>query len=334
MSYNQFCQKLSEEQVNEMFELYKSGQYTQSEICKKYDISISTFHAYKKRYGVENLFCPRKTQEEQKQVIDLYNDGYNQNEIVKITGFNRITINSILEKNNVHKRGLEDYRKYHININYFDEIDTQNKAYVLGFLYADGNVSFNKNNICLSLHKQDKHILEQISEDMEYDRPLEFRNMSKYNDKTGKNTQDQYCLKIHCLHMRQSLEKWGVVPRKTHILTFPDFLREDLYRHFIRGVMDGDGCIHKRSDKYDGWSNVDICGNKEFCEGLKEYIEKTLNIHCSLIFAGTTYRVTIGGNRKAEKFLDWLYEGAELYLYRKYKIYLDSYKNFNKEKVS
>jgi len=187
------------------------------------------------------------------------------------------------------------------------------------------------------LHKQDKHILEQISKDMEYDCPLQFRHMSKYNEKTGNNTQDQYCLQIHCLHMRQSLEKWGIVPRKTHILTFPDFLRDDLYRHFIRGVLDGDGCIHKRSDKYNGWSNVDICGTYEFCVGLKNYIEEHLDIHCSVIQTNknrTTYRTTVGGTKKAEKFLDWLYKDAELYLYRKHQIYLDSYKNYQKEKVS
>ena len=137
--------------------------------------------------------------------------------------------------------------------------------------------------------------------------------------------------------MRESLAKWGVIPNKTHILTFPNFLREDLYRHFIRGVLDGDGCIHKRSDKYNGWSNVDICGTYDFCVGLKDYIETKLNIHCSVIRSDknqTTYRTTIGGTYKAEKFLDWLYEDAELYLERKHQIYLDSYKNYKKEKVS
>ena len=325
--------KLTQEQADEMLELYKSGNYKAAELAEKYSISESTFHAYKKRYGVQNVLCPRKTDEEIQHIIDLYLQGYNKNEIERMTKINRITITSILKKNHIKQRWLDDYRTYHINVNYFDEIDTPNKAYVLGFLYADGCIGSKKNNIFLSLHKQDKEILEKIRKDMEYEMPLEFRNMSKYNEKTGKNTNDQYCLKIHCLHMKKSLEKWGVVPRKTHILTFPDFLREDLYRHFIRGVLDGDGCIHKRA-KYNGWSNVDICGTKEFCTGLKNYIEKTLNIHCSVINSGHTYKAVVGGTHKAEKYLDWLYEDAELYMERKHQIYLDSYKNYKKEKVS
>ena len=331
--YNQFNYKLTDDQVNEMLEMYKTKLYSIKEITQKYGIIISAFNSYRKRNNVPTLLCPRPTEEQKQNVICLYNNGYSQCEIVQLTKLNRRTINSILIDNGVIKRGREDYRKYYINQNYFDDIDTQNKAYVLGFLYADGNASSNKNNIYLSLHKQDKEILEKIRLDMEYEMPLEFRNMSKYNNKTGKNTNDQYCLKIHCLHMRESLKKWGIVPQKTHILTFPDFLRDDLYRHFIRGVLDGDGCIHKRA-KYSGWSNVDICGTYEFCLGLKKYIEKTLNIHCSVIYSGTTYKAVVGGTCKAEKFLDWLYEDAELYLERKHQIYLDSYKNYKKEMAS
>ena len=328
--YNQYNYKLNDKQAIEMLEKYSTGEYSVKELAKMYGISISVFHSYKKRYGVENKLCPRKTSDEINNVIELYNNGYSQNEIVEKTGFNRITINSIIEKNGVVKRGRENYRKYHININYFDNIDTQNKAYILGFLYSDGNVSTIKNNIYLSLHEKDKDILEQMSKDMEYDKPLTFRPMSRYNI----NSADQYCLEIHSLHIRKSLEKYGIVPNKTFLLRFPDFLQEDMYRHFIRGLLDGDGCIHKRSEKYNGWSNVDICGNYEFCCGLKQYIESTLDIHCSVINTGSIYRCTIGGTNKSEKFLDWLYEGAEMYLDRKYQIYLSSYKNYKKENVS
>lgn len=326
--------KLTQEQVDEMLGLYKSGNYKVSDLAEKYHISISTFHAYKKRNGIQNLLCPVKTDEEIHHIIDLYLQGYNKNEIEKMTKINKITITKILKNNNIQQRWKDAYRTYHINQNYFDEIDTQNKAYVLGFLYADGNVCSTKNMITLSLHYKDREILEKIRVDMEYEKSLVLRDFEKYKVKYGKNTENQYALIIHSLHIKQSLSKWGVVPRKTHILTFPNFLREDLYKHFIRGVLDGDGCIHKRSDKYNGWSNVDICGTKEFCNGLKDYIEKTLSIHCSVIDSGTTYRATIGGTYKAEKFLDWLYADAELYMDRKHQIYLDSYKNYKKEKVS
>lgn len=118
--------------------------------------------------------------------------------------------------------------------------------------------------------------------------------------------------------------KWGVVPRKTHILTFPDFLESDLYKHFIRGYIDGDGCIHKTQKA------VSLSGTKEFCIGVRDYMKNTLDIHCSVMKAGknkSTHKAVISGRFQVKRFLDWLYENADMYLIRKHETYLTMYCN-------
>jgi len=66
----------------------------------------------------------------------------------------------LLEKHRIQKSVSQAQRKYSLNENYFDEIDTSNKAYILGFLYADGYNNRINNTVVLSLFKQDREILE------------------------------------------------------------------------------------------------------------------------------------------------------------------------------
>ena len=51
-----------------------------------------------------------------------------------------------------------------INKNFFNKIDTEEKAYFLGFLYADGYNNTDRNSVALSLKEDDKEILEKYSE--------------------------------------------------------------------------------------------------------------------------------------------------------------------------
>ena len=54
-------------------------------------------------------------------------------------------------------------KKYYLKEDIFDNIDTEEKAYWLGFLYADGNVANNASRIRLSLAENDLEILEKFS---------------------------------------------------------------------------------------------------------------------------------------------------------------------------
>ena len=237
--------KLSQENIEIIIKAYTEEDLSIKQIADKYGFGIRTIKKYLNINNVDTSDKHRHVTKNIDNIISLYNSGMSQDNIADILHVSRPTIRKILHKNNIHIRDNTENRDYYINENYFDNIDTQNKAYVLGFLYADGNVGKNKYRIQLSLQEGDKEILEKIKADMEYTAELSFRNFRQYNEKYNIQTQNQYCLSITCKHMWEALGNLGVIPNKTHVLKYPDFLQDEYHKHFIRGVLDGDGCIHK-----------------------------------------------------------------------------------------
>ena len=318
---------IDDETREKILKLYKTTR-SSSKVAKELGYNSQRILKELHLMGINpNGNVPSKEQIE--TVCKLYQDGISQEELEDMVHLTRPTIRKILRNNNIHiRKPLEQEKQYPANDNYFNQIDTPNKAYILGFLYADGNVSGTNNMIQIALQARDVHILESMKKEFGFpQKPLVFDERSK---KYGNKKQDIYVLTFKNNQMHMDLEKWGVVPRKTKTLTYPDFLDESLHRHFIRGVMDGDGCIHNCRNT--NCCAIDICGTYNFCIKLKDLIESILDIHCSVICISKkqnreTYRVTISGRNQCVSFLNWIYEDAEMFLYRKYELFLSQYLN-------
>lgn len=217
-------------------------------------------------------------------------------------------------------------RKFGRNSNYFDCIDTPNKAYILGYIYADGNVHSGRPTFTINLQDRDKYILDKMKEEMGYEGEL---RLARLHDKNP-NYRNQYVLSIQDIHMTEQLKKEGVVPRKSLILTFPTFISEELMPHFIRGYFDGDGTIH--NDEKKRQSAVRIAGTYEFLSGVKKELNKR-KIACNLTYPKTkyqsnTYILNIGGNRSIRLFGEWIYKDADMMLIRKYDRFEYMYNNY------
>lgn len=235
----------------------------------------------------------------------------------------RRTIKKILQEYGVEIRDhSHKARKYTLNENYFDNINTPNKAYILGLLFADGCNYMNTNSITICLQERDKSILDKINIEIGSNRFLYFRELSLKNS----NWQNTYTLTIVNKHMSSRLNELGMIPRKSLKLTFPSYLSEDLIPHFIRGYFDGDGCIC--------WGNsnfVTVASTKEFCETLQKYVSEVLGVKSSILYTqnieSNTRILDICGREKMYKFLHHIYEGAELYIDRKFEQYktIDSF---------
>lgn len=233
------------------------------------------------------------------------------------------TIKNILLDKDIQIRTKSDARKeYTINEEYFDVIDTNNKAYVLGLLYADGNIHSKRNMIQIFLQENDKEILEKIIVDMEYSRGLYYKDYSNSNFKR----KNQYGIVITNKKLKESLIAQGCVPKKSLILKFPENLDKRLYPHFIRGYLDGDGCIY-----YDGCrSKVSFYSTIDFCNFIKEIVLETLDLNVYITKRNEFQAdAAIGGTRNIIKFLNWIYNDADLFLYRKYEKYLQILNYYN-----
>lgn len=177
----------------------------------------------------------------------------------------------------------------------------------------------------LSLSKEDREILEKISEEVGSNKPLFESDYINKNDGTERH---MLILTMASKHMCEALEKWGLTQNKTFTIAFPDFLREDLIPHFVRGYFDGDGCacIYKRSDT----GEIDFCStimsSLKFCEGLLEYLKEKEIIFYLDIPKGHEQNGLIRSHSKKEnkKFMNLIYKNADLYLKRK----LDKFQKF------
>lgn len=268
------------------------------------------------------------SEEQEKQIIDMYtNQNISTVKIGKYFGVNHHRIAKALDKYNIPRTGVGQ-RKYLLNEHYFDVIDTPNKAYILGFFYADGCNFPKKSTVSMSLEEKDKEILEKIRLEIGSERPLEFIEQSKRKDENNDyHYNDMWRLLLFSTYMCKILEQHGMTPKKSLTLQFPKHLDDSLLSHFVRGFFDGDGsyCPHYTKK---GWFRplVTITSTEDFCKDCLDVIRKQAGIEGGGIYEasshnGITKVLSISGTNQIKNFFEWLYKDAELYMKRKHDLY-------------
>jgi len=212
--------------------------------------------------------------------------------------------------------------KYTKNDNYFDVIDTEHKAYILGFLFADGYNNTKQHQIRITLANSDIGILEAIKSEI-------FSNdLYKVKTRTSRIRNGYICkpaidITICSKHISDVLETYGMVAKKSRNLEIPsvDVL---LTRHFIRGYFDGDGCIKKSKGTGSAYRYyICICtASLVAANQLQHIIELHTNVHVKIYQVNEhLWSVEIGGNIQCLTFLHWLYDSSSIRLDRKYQRY-------------
>ena len=269
------------------------------------------------------------SKEEQNTIINMYRNGLSTVCIGQRFGVGHKVISRILEINNIPRVG-NGRRKYKLNENYFDVIDTPNKAYCLGLLYADGSNFTPKQTISISLQEDDKHILDRMREELNYERDLEYIDYSNKSD-FGYSYKNQYRLSIFSKHMSEELERKGMYKNKSLILEFPTCIDNYLLKFFVLGFFDGDGSFcpfYTKEGKFQPL--ITFTSTESFCVSLQNYLRKEIGISCGNIYDaschnGITKVLSFSGHIQVKRFLDWLYKDADMYLNRKYVKYKDNF---------
>ena len=202
------------------------------------------------------------------------------------------------------------------NQNIFEKIDTEEKAYWLGFLYADGAITKrNKNDT--------SYRLELCLKESDYNHIYKFKKFTGTSNKISYKKSklgNSYRISIGGKKLTEDLINKGCVPNKSLILKFPtsDIVPDNLIFHFMRGYFDGDGWIGFDSKKT--FHRTNIIGTKNFIIG---YCNK-LNIHNienRLRKKGNVYQFEFR-KQESNKMLDLFYSNCTIYLDRKYDRYL------------
>lgn len=230
-------------------------------------------------------------------------------------------------------RNIEIYTKNQIfNPNfderYFQNIDSEIKAYFLGLIFTDGNV-FIKENECskkitqvsLTLKDEDRYILEILRKELKTNRVIT-------SDNRGSLT-----LSVRSNLMGEDLKKYNIVPNKSLTIHFPE-IDENLkkyFNHFLRGIFDGDGSIQFRiGDKRVKYSVGLSAGNPIVLEQIRDILVDELKLFPVSVYEYSnkyTCMLTWQSAKDMFKICEYLYKDSTIYLERKRKIY-DDFKQY------
>lgn len=199
-----------------------------------------------------------------------------------------------------------------LNDEYFEQINSAEKAYFLGLLMSDGSLETNSNRIRLALQYCDKDILDKFKNSIEYKGLVRDYRYSTHIAVLNLCSKKNY----------EYLVKLGCTPKKSLTLEFPENkIPDEFMRHFVRGYFDGDGSfIYNKKRK-----NATFCvlSTLNFCKILQKYLKNMLNIDGYVASTySKAYVYKVHGNLAFLKIGEWMYNDSNLYLERKRKKYL------------
>ena len=232
--------------------------------------------------------------------------------LAKIAGkyqIDRSHLSDMLKRENIEIINKQNLPR--VNEHIFDSIDTEEKAYWLGFMFADGNIGKDRNSIELSLSSKDYEHMLKFKKFLQYNDDLKVTNTNFINSKRVR-------LLFSSKRIHDTLNIYGCVPQKSLILRFPKieiFKDTTLVRDYIRGYVDGDGCL-SYLDKSHKAPNITIIGTKQFLEELLKYIPIKANVNKR----NNVYILNIS-RKKAYNLSNYIYSNCTIYLERKYLRY-------------
>jgi len=215
-------------------------------------------------------------------------------------------------------------KQYTLNENYFEKIDSKDKAYFLGLLYADGYNHKYQHCVEISLSVEDEEILKKFKYYIKTKKPL------YHYDRKGRKQKSVMSLSSEKL--RSDLSALGCINKKSHRLSFPSFLPPELTPFFILGFFDGDGScfIGNRKYTYKGkihltkMIGVNFTSCYKFILGLENYLKgKGFHFRKNKDKRKKDSWYLNATGKMALLFLSWLYTDKSIYLKRKYKKYLE-----------
>lgn len=232
----------------------------------------------------------------------------------------RSIVSRFLKENNLELSKKKINKE--IKSNFFEIIDTEEKAYLLGLFYTDGCVDkYDRIRICLKA--EDIELLEKIKIILNVNNKLLYR-------KKGKS--ETYELSIDDKKMSYDLKTHGIIYNKTYDSTSIPKVNDDLVVPFLRGCFDGDGIFCFKNDINN--ASIGFCNyNKNIVEQYQELIDSLIEkkFHNEISYSrnplGSSYNCRWRGTKQILKILDLLYSNSNIYLNRKYEKYLRFKKN-------
>lgn len=289
---------LTLDQKQEICNRYTTGEIM-SEIAPDFQVSVRTIGDWLKRLGIVTRRKP-PTREDIDVMKNHYLTGESLYSLARRFPYSRKAIGSYLSSEIQLRDKITTLRKYRIDETYFDNIDSERKAYWLGFIYADG---YCMNDFVVQLAVLDVNHLYALRQDLNSTHPIK------------KTPDNQVRLYISNRHLSQALERFPITPKSE--ITFP-LIPSTLHRHFIRGYMDGDGGFY--SYKRIRAIFCITTANPVFLH----QVELILMANCGLgptlrPTSHNSYEIRWSAQNDVSRVYDYLYRSANIWMPRKRK---------------
>lgn len=250
-------------------------------------------------------------------IADIISDYQSGMTLIQVASKHKTSKRTILRRlvthNQPRRTNSDANRTYSLNQHFFERIDTERKAYWLGFLLADGNISYNGRNkngraLRIALQRRDETHLLKLRESLESSHPLK-----------QDNTLMCTWLCISSKPLTASLEKAGWVDFKrkgdTRIL---QSVPANLVIHVLRGLIDGDGWITKDNRRYIlGFTNL----HKSVVTWFDNAIRRLGFTSCAKPYQPKGHRnwCVCYSHKRVTSLLEFLYQNSTISLERKTK---------------
>ncbi len=261
------------------------------------------------------------TEEQRDEIVRLYRGGKSTAELAATFGKAQKNIQATLRR----KGTLRVRRRYFCDYRFFEHIDSQEKAYWLGFLAADGSVAtHHKANLRVQIALSDEDHLRLFKEALDASHPIRRieRESARMIDGRVISGSQAVILDICSRPLVDDLVAAGVGPRKTHALRWPEHLPRELLRHYLRGYFDGDGCWYANDRRPKAFDFMfQLCGNEPFLLGCQRYLMSECGLSETRLRQRRHDRcreLAYNGRTQGRRIFSLMYDGATVRMERKY----------------
>lgn len=244
--------------------------------------------------------------------ICMFDEGIRVVDIARKLHCRNKTVSDVLKE---HGRKLVQGRSQNRLLRswYFENIDSELKAYFLGLLFTDGSVVCDMQDnrsprVSLELVETDVEVLYMLMDE------LGVLSSLRYNKRANRKN-GTFTMMVRSTELAESLSKYGIVQNKTYITNTLPNIPEEYLPQFVHGLIDGDGSIYYSKNAW----HINFCSHsKRICEQFEHICsslickEKHMKIQCS----NGVYRVTYNGEW-ACKLAKVCYDGINYGIARK-----------------
>ena len=259
----------------------------------------------------------------QEEIEKLYSEGRTAKEISSLLGLKyHQPVYNYFKKKGWERNGKSGKITYKVNSDFFKCINTEEKAYILGFICADGHIS--EDRLVITVSEKDLDILEKIRRALHSNHPIKKIIRKNPYQKTGRKQLILMELMIGRKELVKPLFDMGLTTDKTYTLNgdILKYVPKYLMRDFLRGYFDGDGNVFFGRRYISGYKyNINICGNEDFLlKSFQTYFPSNNKLYKDL-YSRQCYVWKISSKDKVRDFMHYLYYNSSIFLQRKYNEY-------------